>query len=90
MTGHGEAHCSREGISLAVEVRTVNNRFFKLHLRASEGYASLESAIEEVLRKRIRRGTAQVSIRIDRESSADDFTINEVVLKSYARQLSAV
>ena len=41
MTGHGEAHCHKDGLSIAVEIRTVNNRYFKLSLRVTEGYVPL-------------------------------------------------
>src|SRR4029078_5645507 len=46
MTGHGEAHRHEDGLSIAVEIRTVNNRYFKLNLRMTEGYAPLESHVE--------------------------------------------
>ena len=44
MTGHGEAHRHEDGLSIAVEIRTVNNRYFKLNLRMTEGYAPLGAA----------------------------------------------
>jgi uncharacterized protein YicC (UPF0701 family) len=37
MTGFGEAHCQQDGLAVAVEIRTINNRFFKLTVRAGEG-----------------------------------------------------
>ena len=71
MTGHGEAHRHQDGLAVSVEVRTINNKYFKLMLRAAEGYASLESQIEATVRQQVRRGTVQVTLRVDRESSAD-------------------
>ena len=44
MTGHGEAHRHEDGLSVAVEIRTVNNRYFKLNLRLTEGYAAARVA----------------------------------------------
>ncbi len=90
MTGHGEAHFQREGFAVAVEVRTINNRHFKLSVRAGEASGSLEPRIENVVRKSIRRGTVQVNLRIDRESSAEDYRINEAVLTGYQRQLQSL
>ena len=37
---------------MAVEIRTINNRFFKLAVRTSEGYASLEPLVESDVRAR--------------------------------------
>jgi uncharacterized protein (TIGR00255 family) len=87
MTGHGEAHRHQDGIRVAVEVRTVNNRFLKVSLRLSEGFSSLDPLIEAVVRNHLRRGVVSVSVRVERESSPDDFQLNAVVLDSYYRQL---
>ncbi len=87
MTGHGEAQRQQDGVRVAVELRTVNNRFLKVSVRTSEGYGSLEPQIEAVVRDHLRRGTVTVNVRVDRESSPDDFKLNEVVLASYYRQL---
>ena len=87
MTGFGEAHCQQDGLAVAVEIRTINNRFFKLTVRAGEGYASLDALVEVVVRKAIHRGTIQVNIRVDRRRSPDDYRINVDVLERYRQQL---
>jgi len=88
MTGHGEAHRERDGIAVAAEVRTINNKYFKLSLRTSERYSSFEPQVESVVRQYLRRGTVQVGLWIEREPTADDFRLNELVLESYREQLS--
>jgi len=87
MTGYGEAHCQQDGLTVGVEIRTINSRYFKLTVRCGENYSALESEIEEVVRQRIKRGTVQVSLRIDRPRSPDDFKLNVVALASYRDQL---
>lgn len=87
MTGHGEAHRHAGGLSVAVEIRTVNNRYLKLSVRTTEGYVLLEPQIEAIVRQQIRRGTVQINVRIDREPSADDYRLNEAVLRGYLQQL---
>jgi uncharacterized protein (TIGR00255 family) len=90
MTGHGEAHRTTDGLSVTVEVRSVNNRFFKLNFRASEGYAALESQIEALVRQQVRRGTIQLSLRVDRQASPDDYRLNQTVIAGYLRQLAGL
>ncbi len=90
MTGFGEAHSQQDGLAVAVEVRAINSRFFKLSVRATEGYASLEPHIEEIARQCIRRGTVQVNLRVDRLRSCQDFRINSAVLSGYRDQLKSV
>jgi uncharacterized protein (TIGR00255 family) len=87
MTGFGEARSQAEGLAVAVEVRTINSRHFKLSYRASDGYAGLEPEIEAAAREVIRRGTVQLTLRVDRSVSADDYRINTAVLENYRRQL---
>lgn len=90
MTGFGGAHQQKDGLAVAVEVRAINSRFFKLTVRASEGYAALEPQIEELCRQSIRRGTVQVNLRLDRLHSCQDYLINAEVLNGYREQLRAV
>jgi uncharacterized protein (TIGR00255 family) len=89
MTGFGEARHQMVGMAVAVEIRTINSRHFKLSYRSTEGYASLEADIEGVVREMIRRGTVQVDLRVDRQASVDDYRINTALLESYRAQLAA-
>jgi uncharacterized protein (TIGR00255 family) len=87
MTGFGEAHRQADGVAVVVEVRTINNRYFKLTLKCGEGYSLLEPEIESVVRQQIRRGTVQVALRVDRVRGSEDYQLNQVVLANYRRQL---
>src|SRR3954454_20873447 len=87
MTGFGEARSQAVGLGVAVEVRTINIRHYKLRLRSSECHAPLEPEIEAAPREVIRRGTVQLNLRVDRRSSVDDYRINTEVLENYRRQL---
>jgi uncharacterized protein (TIGR00255 family) len=89
MTGHGEAHLHEAGLAIGVEIRTVNNRYFKLNLRLTEGYAPLEANVEGLIRQHIRRGTVQVQLSIDREPRPEDYRLNQAVLTGYIQQFEA-
>ena len=90
MTGFGEAHAQRDELAISVEVRCVNSRYLKLSTRLTEGYSSLEPQVESLVRKRIRRGTIQVNVRLNRDRSLDDYRINAEVLSSYRKQINSV
>ncbi len=90
MTGFGEAHCQQDGLAVAVEVRTINSRFFKLVIRCAEGYSALEPEIEQIVREQIKRGTLQINLRVDRPHSPDEFRVNVAVLEGYRKQLEEV
>lgn len=87
MTGFGEARRSEDGVNVTVEVRTVNSRYLKVSSRCSEGYASLESQIEGVVRRQVNRGTTQVSLHVRRDEQREDYRLNETVLAAYWKQL---
>jgi uncharacterized protein (TIGR00255 family) len=87
MTGYGEASYQSDSLSLAIELRALNNRYLKIALRAGEPYNLLEPEFEKVIRRTIRRGTVQVHLRFQRQYSADQFQINATALRGYLSQL---
>ncbi len=90
MTGHGDGQHRANGRTVEVEIRSVNSRFFKLVVRGSDSYAQLESQVESLIRRRIRRGTISLAVKISREISAADFRLNAAVLDSYQQQVTDV
>lgn len=90
MTGFGEARCEQDGLDVAVEVRTINSRYFKVSIRSTEGYGSLEPQIEAVVRQWIRRGTVQVNLRVQRSHRPEDYLIDQRVLNAYRHQLEVI
>ncbi len=89
MTGYGEASYQSEALSLAVELRALNNRYLKVSLRAPEPYNLLESEFEKVVRRTVRRGTLQIHLRVQRRYAPQDFQVNAVALRSYVEQVGA-
>jgi uncharacterized protein (TIGR00255 family) len=90
MTGYGEASYQSDALSVAIELRAVNNRYLKVSLRAAEPYNLLEPEFEKVVRRVVRRGTIQVHLRCDRRLALQDFQVNAVALRSYVGQVRAL
>lgn len=90
MTGFGEAHLQRPECAVAVELHSINNKYFKLSVRCDDNYSSLESQIESVVRQTIKRGTVTAKVRVDHRRHAEDYAINADVLNGYRRQLEAL
>lgn len=86
MTGYGEAHSHDSGLAVSIEVRTINSRHFKLSARLGDVFSCLEPFVEEVVRSRIRRGTVQVNLRVERAHRPEDYKLNLDVLASYRQQ----
>jgi uncharacterized protein (TIGR00255 family) len=90
MTGYGEARYQSDTLTLAIELRALNNRYLKVSVRAADPYHLLEPEFEKVIRRTVRRGTLQVHLRLDRQFAPQDFRINTTALRSYIDQLRGV
>lgn len=90
MTGFGEATEEVEGIVYTVEIRTVNNRYFKPHVRLPDIAAHLEADIEMVHREKIHRGAVHYSLRMKNVSGRALFEIDENALAAYADKLKSL
>lgn len=75
---------------VAIELRSVNNRYLKVSLRAPDSYQILEPEFEKVVRKLVRRGTVQVNLRVHRVRETTEQPLKLDVLKSYLNQVAKV
>lgn len=87
MTGFGSAHGQVDGVEYAVEVRSVNSRYFKAVVKAPEGLSWAEMAIDRLLRHAVTRGniTLTISVRVPDDQAA--YRVNTVALARYIEQL---
>ena len=90
MTGYGEAATEADGIVYTVELRTVNNRYFKPHLRLPDIAAFLESDIEKLLREQIYRGTVTYSLHMKNVASQVLMRIDENAVRQYVDELRSL
>jgi uncharacterized protein (TIGR00255 family) len=83
MTGFGSASADDKGISCAVELRAVNNRFFKGSIKLPDRLASLEPEIDRILRDAIIRGSVMLSVSVKDLATPTSVAINQSVLNKY-------
>ncbi len=90
MTGFGEAQREDNGHVYHVELRSVNNRYFKATIKLPEDFAFIETEIEQTLRRRISRGslTFRLYVRDLSERAAQD--INVAAVRQYLERLRSV
>jgi len=90
MTGFGEASAGDNGIGFTMELRSLNNKFFKLSARLPDELAGLEAELEQTLRKQVARGSFVLSIKLKIDDERAASKINETVLLSYLGHLETV
>lgn len=88
MTGFGAAEGQIEGVSCAVEIKTVNNRYLKTNLKLPEPVAFLEEDIEKLLRSNLSRGTINFVLRLKEAPTSALFDIDESALQALMERLS--
>ena len=90
MTGYGDAQRMTDGVSYALEIRSLNNRYLKPSIKLPEHLQFLESEVEKLLRARLVRGTVNYTVRVRDTSAEAAYEINVAALQTYLDQLSAV
>ena len=79
-----------DGVSYAVEIRTVNNRYLKNIIKLPETDAFLEDDIDKLLRKNLSRGTINYVLRLKDVSASALFEIDEFGLRGVVEKLHEV
>jgi uncharacterized protein (TIGR00255 family) len=87
MTGYGRDTVETDSFVLTVEVKSVNNRFLKITGRVPEELTCLQSQIEELIRKRLVRGSVYFNVAVEPRSRADLYEIDHGVLRKYLTAL---
>ncbi len=87
MTGYGEAQVHEGGITYRVQIRSLNNRYFKLTTKLPEPFQLFESEVEKQLRSRLGRGSLTLTLRIRDETPAGGCEINIPLLRRYVEQI---
>ncbi len=90
MTGFGNSSIDRDGIHVASEIKSVNNRYLKLSVRLPDSVVRFESEIEKLVRTRVSRGTVQLSVRLRFPAGQSEHRIDQDALQSYLRQISDI
>ena len=82
MTGFGRGAVTGESFNVAVDLKTVNNRFLDVHLRTGAELSSLEAMIRRRIGERLSRGRVDVSVTIDRTGEVM-YELNRPLIAGY-------
>lgn len=89
MTGYGRAKQERNGRSITVEVRSVNNRYLDCTVKMPRAYIFAEDAMKALVQKSISRGKVDVFVTMDAvEADQTVVQVNEPLARSYYEALT--
>ncbi|SMO56389.1 TIGR00255 family protein [Fodinibius sediminis] len=84
MTGFGRGEASSNGISITVELKTVNSRYLDISLRLPPIIQEKELTLKEQLQQHVERGKINVSVRVDKaDTGQPDVTFNKNLVRGY-------
>ena len=84
MTGYGKGEYRQGGVELTVEVKTVNNRFLDIAVKAPRLFTGLEENIRSLVRSKISRGHADVFVNLtDRREKPKTLWVDTALAQAY-------
>ena len=91
MTGYGNAKGTVAGLSLSVELRSVNNRYLDLNIKLPRGFLFAESAVKAYIQDRVSRGKVDVFLTLDSvESDQTRIRVNDRLAAAYREAVCAI
>jgi uncharacterized protein (TIGR00255 family) len=91
MTGHARAETRAPWSALAIEIRSVNQRFLDLHLRLPDPLRFLEADVRQAIGKRISRGKLDINFYFNPEAaSTTEVSVNTDLLKALDEAMNQV
>jgi uncharacterized protein (TIGR00255 family) len=90
MTGFGDATAERDGTHYSVEIRSLNNRFFKAAIKLPDNVSGLEPELEAMLREQLGRGSITFILKMRSETAEAAYLINTQAINAYIEQLQKI
>ncbi|MBA3806499.1 MAG: YicC family protein [Acidobacteria bacterium] len=89
MTGFGRGATAGENFSVAVDLKTVNNRFLDVHLRLGMELSSLEATVKRRIGSRLSRGRVDANIAFERTGEVA-YELNRPLIAGFITALRAM
>ena len=88
MTGFGRGTAVCNGREIAVELRSVNSRYFEYSSRIPRSCNYMDSRLKKQLNERVSRGKVELSMTVQNVEAADAVvTVNMELARSYQQAL---
>lgn len=91
MTGYGRAVETVEGMTVTVEIKSVNHRFFEFTPKVYRAYSFLEDKLKAYLQQYISRGKVDCYVQIETEAADDSVVeINRSLASGYMKAVDTL
>lgn len=84
MTGYGRGEFIENDLTVTVEIKSVNHRFFECQIKAPRQFSFLEDKLKSYIQSRVNRGKLDVFVSYSFQGASNDTVeINEDAVKGY-------
>ena len=84
MTGYGKGAYDEGGVEISCEIKTVNNRYLDVSVKAPRIFSALEDVIRSLVKEKLTRGHADVFISLkDKREKQTSMTVDVALARSY-------
>lgn len=90
MTGFGDASTQSDGVHYSVELRSLNNKYFKCSVRLPDEFQGMEAELEARLRKRVSRGSFTMTVKFKTTDAQAVSRVNDDAIMSYLDHLETI
>ena len=90
MTGFSKSEAREKGISVAVEIKSLNGKYHEISCRIPKSISHREFEIREIIKDSIPRASVFVNISIEYDGSAVPFKFNEEAARACYNSLRAL
>ena len=90
MTGFGDASTQADGVHYSVELRSLNNKYFKCSVRLPEEFQGMEAELETQLRKRVSRGSFTLTVKFKTTDAQAVSRVNDEAIMTYLDHLETI
>ncbi len=89
MTGFGRGSAAGDDFTVAVDLKTVNNRFLDVHLRVGGELSGLEAQLRRRIGERLSRGRVEVAVTLDRTVEVT-YEVNRPLVAGYIQAMRSM
>lgn len=91
MTGFGRAVKELDGYVIAVELKSVNHRYFEFSSRCPRQYGFIEDKLKSFINSRVSRGKIECFVSIDAlNTESADVAVNNTLASAYVKALKDI
>lgn len=91
MTGFGRAQSTVDGMTVTVELKSVNHRYFEFSARVPRNYGFLEEKLKGFVNASVARGKTECYVSIENpENDEVEVTVNTALARGYAAAIRSL